>query len=323
MENIRMDVRDIVTTSLQVIAPKAEAKGLVLTSNIDSNLCPVLGDPCRLRQLLMNFLQNAVKFTTAGSISVTVKKMPVDDSGRVNLKFVVADTGIGIRPEHQRQIFEKYQQADPSVSRKYGGTGLGLAICTIIVETLGGKIGVDSVVGEGSKFWFQIPYDKAEITESIQDAPGSPRRARAFHVLVAEDNKVNQKLVVAVLKRLGHSTRVVETGLQAVEAVKKEKFDLVLMDIQMPEMDGIEATQLIRDIGWTKHALPVLGLTADFRTSDLSKYRSVGMNDCLGKPIKMKDLQTYLNSAFCEEPNPWTRPNNIAGLIPRVSVGSR
>jgi len=297
MEKIPIDVKDSVTASLQVMVPKANARGLSVISNLDDALCPVLGDPGRLQQLLLNFLQNAVKFTHEGSITLTVTRQPDDVSGRVILKFVVADTGIGISPEHHRVIFDKYQQADPAVARKCGGTGLGLAICKNIVETLGGTIGVHSVLKEGSQFWFQIPFERAKIVKPVSVTAEIPKSVRSLHVLVAEDNKVNQKLVVSVLKRLGHTSTVVENGLLAVEAVQKGRYDVVLMDVQMPEMDGIEATQLIRKNGWSHDLLPVLGLTADFRTVDLPMYRSIGMNDCLGKPIKMKDLQVYLNSA--------------------------
>jgi signal transduction histidine kinase/ActR/RegA family two-component response regulator len=297
MEKIPFDVRGVAAGSLAVMGPKAEVKGLSLSSNLEDGIPPLVGDPNRLQQVLLNFFQNAVKFTHEGGISLSVSRLPDDECGRVVLKFVVADTGIGISPEHRQQIFDKYHQADSSIARKYGGTGLGLAICKIIVETLGGSIGVDSIVGHGSKFCFQIPYEKAVNKGKKRKTPDQMEEVSALHILVAEDNKINQKLVVAILKRLGHSSTVVETGLQAVEAVQKTRYDLILMDVQMPEMDGIEATQIIRRNGWNQDILPVLGLTAGFRTADLSKYQAIGMNDCLGKPIRIDDLSAYINKA--------------------------
>ena len=296
MEKISFDVRGVATGSLAVMGPKINAKGLSLSSHLDDGIPPLVGDPNRLRQVLLNFFQNAVKFTHEGGISLAVSRLSDDECGRVVLRFVVADTGIGISPEHCQQIFGKYEQADSSIEHNYGGTGLGLAICKIIVETLGGSIGVDSIAGQGSKFWCQIPYEKAKNQTTIITTPDQAHNVLALHILVAEDNKINQKLVVALLKRLGHSSTVVETGLQAVEAVQKNSYDLVLMDVQMPEMDGIEATQIIRRNGWNQDVLPVLGLTADFRTADLSKYQAIGMNGCLGKPCRINDLQTSLES---------------------------
>jgi signal transduction histidine kinase/ActR/RegA family two-component response regulator len=297
MEKIPFDVGAVARESLAVICAKTEAKGLSLSSNLDGRIPPLVGDPNRLRQVLLNFFQNAVKFTHEGGITLSLSRLPDDECGRVVLRFVVADTGIGISPEHHRLIFNKYQQAEPSVARHYGGTGLGLAICKIIAETLGGSIGVDSIVGQGSKFWFQIPYETATNKRTIPITPDQREQAPALHILVAEDNKINQKLLVAMLKRLGHSSTVAENGLQAVEAVQKNSYDLILMDVQMPEMDGMEATQIIRRNGWTEDVLPVLGLTADFRTTDLSKYQEIGMNDCIGKPIRINDLRAYLKKA--------------------------
>jgi CheY-like chemotaxis protein len=263
----------------------------------------VAGDPNRLRQLLLNYLQNAVKFTKTGGIHLKVTRLLDDCQGRIMIKFVVADTGIGISPEHCQHIFQKYQQADASVARNYGGTGLGLAICKILVETLGGTIGVNSTVGKGSQFWFVLPYGLASsgaVSTTTVDSQ-TLSCGHAMHILIAEDNKVNQKLLVALLNRLGHRATVVETGLQAVHAVEQENFDVVLMDVQMPEMDGLEATQIIRKMGYTLDALPILGLTADFRTADRAHYQSIGMNDCLGKPIRMKDLRTYLINVIVKQ----------------------
>ncbi|GAX19519.1 two-component system, sensor histidine kinase and response regulator [Fistulifera solaris] len=296
MEHIPMDACEVALSSFKLIESQAQQKGLKLVSDIDTSIPRVFGDPSRLRQVLTNFLQNALKFTDKGEISLSVKKLRDDGEGQMILRFAVKDTGIGIRPEHQRIIFDKYQQADTSISRTYGGTGLGLAICTIIVETLGGEIGVDSELSKGSTFWFTLPVERASGETAKKHELHKAQNGRsALHILVAEDNKVNQKLVLSQLKRLGHTSCIVENGAQAVEAVQKEKFDLVLMDVQMPVMDGLKATEEIRNNGWSKEALAIVGLTADYRKADDAKYQDSGMNFCLGKPLRMDELKKQLD----------------------------
>jgi len=229
LESFPFDPRDVAAGALAVIAPKITEKGLKLRSNLDTVQLPssVLGDPNRLRQLLLNYLSNGVKFTEDGEITLEVCNIVeanAQDScdGSVMLEFAVSDTGIGISPEHMQIIFEKYKQAGACIARQYGGTGLGLAICKSLVETMGGTIGVDSQVGHGARFWFRIPFGtpsqehQSVSSEPVKDPSDCMRR---LHVLVAEDNKVNQKLASAMLKRLGHQVTVVEDGMQAVEAV--------------------------------------------------------------------------------------------------------
>jgi signal transduction histidine kinase len=294
MERLSTNICDVATASVKVLESKVAEKGLKLNTYIDSSIPHVIADPVRIRQVLFNFLGNALKFTSEGEITLSVRRLHTDENDRVVIHFSVQDTGIGIDPEQQSRIFSKYQQANPSIARNYGGTGLGLAICKVIVDTLGGSIGLESDTGRGSRFWFQISFDQAPcITEHVNSISENEEYA-SLHVLVAEDNKVNQKLMASFLRRLGHTFTIVDNGLLAVEAIEQEKYDLILMDIQMPVMDGLDATQLIRKNGWSMETLPILGLTAEFHTKNHEKFLAIGMNDCVGKPIRLDNLKKYL-----------------------------
>ena len=292
LESIPFEPKAVVEGSVASISARAEKKGVNLTASITTGVpVKVIGDPNRLRQIMLNLLNNAVKFTCKGSIKVSVScKRNLD--GDVAIRFEVEDTGIGIGNLRQAQIFRTYSQADPSIARNYGGTGLGLNICEKLVKVMRGEIGVESEVNRGSKFWFEIPFADAkgfqtdEIDFEDEDDPVD------LNVLVAEDNKVNQKVVMAMLRRLGHRVTVVDNGEEAVEKLQSSKFDLVLMDIQMPVLDGIEATKEIRSRGWD---CPVVGLTASFQRSELPFYHQVGMNDCISKPILIKGLRTAIS----------------------------
>jgi signal transduction histidine kinase len=332
IENISFEPKSVIEGALAVVGPSIEGKGLSLDSDLSSisnGPVKVMGDPNRLRQILLNLLGNAVKFTHQGGLTVSVSRMPFKynqgnseekkhdpDDECIRLRFVVADTGAGINPENSSHIFKKYRQADASVARSYGGTGLGLAICKSLSEAMGGSIGVDSTLEEGSAFWFELPFalpSKIALSamDIATDLPEAIVSSKALRVLVAEDNVVNQKLVAAMLKRLGHTASIVGNGQLAVEAAEKmctptdgtrtgETFDVVLMDVEMPILDGIAATIQIRKMGLSILKLPVIGFTANFRRSELGKYEGIGMNDCLGKPLRIKDLQACLDR--------WTMP---------------
>jgi len=349
--------------------------------NIRSNDIPfrIIGDPNRLRQVLLNLLSNAVKFTEKGGIHVQVSSTtrspkctsnsavttaatttttnendaltktirssssssllekkeegneiirsnciditknstfaPTSDGPR-SIKIIVTDTGMGISKENQETIFEKYQQANLSIARNFGGTGLGLSICKLLVqETMGGSIGVDSDEGWGSSFYVTLPIElpREVIDESTRGANGDEiyqKSATSMNILVAEDNKINQKLVANMLKRMGHKSTLVENGRQAIDMIEKKHsqqsstssglcYDAVLMDIQMPVMDGLEATRRLRTMGYSD--LPILGLTASVKRSD---YEELGFDDWLPKPILMKDLKAKLyklHSEHCED----------------------
>lgn len=304
IEKIPFDPCGVCKGSIETTSAVAEKKGLTIKRQLEPS-GPVmgglvLGDPNRIRQILLNLLSNAIKFTQTGEITLSLKNVDVKDKkGYQMLQFSVQDTGMGISKEDLPFIFNKYRQTDASVSRRFGGTGLGLAICKNLVEAMGGTIAVSSEVHKGSKFSFQLPVkicDPQTTPTMTDDSTADIESKDKLNVLVAEDNRVNQKLVASMLKHVGHVATIVDNGLMAVEAVVNEnnRYDFILMDIQMPVMGGIEATKAIRNKGFTKSKLPIVGLTASFQNSQLKEYQDIGMNDCIGKPVRMKALKEII-----------------------------
>ena len=297
LESIPYEPLSVVEGSLAAIRASCEEKKLYLNLEWNKGIPYKLnGDPNRLRQILLNLLSNAVKFTSRGGISV--RALPLfstssttgENDGRPMVRFEVSDTGMGISAEHKRIIFRKYQQANASVARNFGGTGLGLSICQLLVQNMGGDIGVESEFGSGAKVWVDLPADvptSADITEPSEKI--SEHDLGPLHILVAEDNKVNQKLLASMLKRMGHTSDVAMNGKQAIDMVEQNDYDVVLMDIQMPVMDGLEATRRLRTMGYVN--LPIYGLTASVARND---YQELGFNDWIAKPIPMNDLKSKL-----------------------------
>jgi signal transduction histidine kinase/ligand-binding sensor domain-containing protein/FixJ family two-component response regulator len=247
----------------------------------------ILADQARLRQVLANLLSNSLKFTSRGWV-----RLAVNLAGPGHLRFEVADTGIGIPPEKQAVIFEAFRQADGSVSRNYGGTGLGLAISRSLVEMMRGSIGVESREGEGSRFWFTISYEPASPSHP-EPKPASPAGSGStpLHILVADDDAVNRTLVQRLLEPKGHSVVMANDGAQAIEALCSGHFDLALMDVQMPILDGLEATRRIRHLENDRgFRLPIIALTACALESDRQRCLDAGMDDCLPKPFSPEDL---------------------------------
>ncbi len=265
----------------------------------------VLADPDRLRQVLLNLLGNAIKFTARGSIRLAVSRESQEEDGSLLLHFSVADTGIGIPAEKQKLIFEAFRQADGSTTRKFGGTGLGLTICSRLVELMGGRIWVESEEGRGSTFHFTckvlpaaVAHEQArksllnlQAQTSLAQSPARPLR-----VLLAEDNTVNQRLAVRLLERAGHSVVLASTGREAIAAFLKERFDVILMDVQMPDMDGLEATAEIRNREAAEGLTPtpIVALTAHALKGDRDRCLAAGMNDYVNKPIEVARLMEVL-----------------------------
>jgi signal transduction histidine kinase len=245
LESIPFEARAVIKGCMAAISPQAEEKGLRISSDIARGIpVKLVGDPNRLRQILLNIVQNAVKFTKKGGVDMTAVRLEDDKNGRVVLRFVVKDSGIGVAPDHLSRIFNPYQQADASVSRNFGGTGLGLAICDSLVGNMGGRIGVESDLGKSTSFWFEIPFERHQknvndITSRMAEEEPVEDEMCGLRILVAEDNKVNQKVASHMLKRLGHFPTIVENGQLAVDEIEKNRhlYDLILMDIQMPIMD--------------------------------------------------------------------------------------
>jgi signal transduction histidine kinase/ActR/RegA family two-component response regulator len=299
MEPIAVAMRPFLEGALKPFRSQAETKGIALKLEIAPE-CPgaVLADPVRWNQVLVNLVSNALKFTEAGSVTVQATY----DLEQETARFVVADTGIGIEAEKQAAIFEAFTQADGSVTRRFGGTGLGLAICTRLVGIWGGQIGVDSVAGRGSQFHFTMPAKPCAmpvppLMEEPGIAPAITSQSGGLLVLVAEDNLVNQRVAQQVLQKLGHTVRVAVNGRIAVEMATAEPFDLILMDVQMPEMSGLEATAEIRRLEQsTGRHVPIVAVTANAMTGDRERCLAAGMDSYVAKPIRLDDLRDVTNS---------------------------
>jgi len=309
LESGEFAVRDVICCALKTLAARAQEKGLTVTTEIDPQVPELLaGDPARLRQILLNLVGNAVKFTEAGQVSVGVEVASAAPS-EVVLHFAVRDTGIGIPADKQSVIFEPFRQADGSTTRRYGGTGLGLCITARLVELMGGRIWLESEVGRGSTFHFTARFRPSQ-TEVAADGPGQGCReeagraerlppVRSLRILLVEDNAVNEKMAVRLLGKLGHQVVVARDGRQAVEAFAQERFDLVLMDVQMPDLDGLEATRRMREQERTRgERTPILAMTAHAMPGDREKCVGAGMDGYLSKPIRAAELEEAIRQAI-------------------------
>jgi CheY-like chemotaxis protein len=297
---------EAVEDCLALVRGSANEKGLALECSIAAD-CPkaTVGDVTRFRQVLVNLLGNAVKFTASGGVSVTLS---MESTSPPVLAVVVRDTGIGMSEAQARAVFEPFVQADASTTRKFGGTGLGLAICKRLAERMGGRISVASTPGTGSVFSFTLPAEPAETADGgipqAADGPLPPAEIarmgaeRPLRILIAEDNQINQRVCLMHLSRLGYRADVTSNGAEAVDAVLARPYDLVLMDVQMPELDGLDATRQIR-----KAALPgrqpwIIALTAHASRSDAGRCLEAGMNDYLSKPFVSEALIAALRRAI-------------------------
>ena len=295
-----LDLAALARESLDVAAPHARDKGLALRLELpDQPIPPVLADGARLRQVLQNLVGNAVKFTEQGSVTLAIEIAPSGDS-ELNLRFAVRDTGPGIAADLQERLFEEFWQVDGSNARRHGGTGLGLAICRRLVDAMEGRIGVQSLPGEGSTFWFNVPFARAAASPESGVTPlprpvaaASPDFAGA-RVLVVEDTPVNQKITVRMLERLGCVVELAVDGHHAVARFQAGRFDLVLMDCQMPGMDGFEATRVIRGSEAGRTHVPIVALTANAQASDRERCLAAGMDDFVAKPLRAADLEQAL-----------------------------
>ncbi|MBC7950655.1 MAG: response regulator [Rhodospirillaceae bacterium] len=291
LECIDFDLHEITNDAVRLLTPSAADKGLRLSTAIHAN-CPrwVKGDPARLQQVLFNLIGNAIKFTDEGGVTMG---MGPDGAG---IAFMVADTGIGIAPAALAGLFTPFTQADVSTTRRYGGTGLGLAIAKRLVTLMGGAMSAESTVGQGSTFSFTLTLPMGQ-PPAIGETDSLGPRTRPLKVLVAEDNPVNQTLVAHMLERMGHTATLVEHGAEALELAATEDFDVILMDMQMPVMDGETATKLIRTLPGSRAKVPIIALTADAVLEHRDRYLSAGLDAFLTKPVSWKLLARTLDEA--------------------------
>ena len=289
LEAITLSLRDIVDGSISVVRASSIEKSLQLEVEVAADVPDaVIGDPNRLRQVLLNLLSNAIKFTESGSVTVRIGLLP--GSGG-QLLFEVVDTGIGIPEDRLHLLFQVFSQIDSSTTRKFGGTGLGLAISRRLIEAMpGGQIGVDSTPGVGSRFWFTVDLPRAEKPMMVTRRQASENPARPARILVAEDMLINQMVVEGILTHAGHHVALVSDGAAAVAAVAKGGFDLVLMDMHMPVMDGLDATRAIRALPGLVRNIPIIALSANAMPPEIELCQAAGMNGHLAKPIQQDTL---------------------------------
>jgi signal transduction histidine kinase/DNA-binding NarL/FixJ family response regulator len=295
IEQISFSVRDTVAETIEALAERAQLKGLALLCDIEPTVeAKVLGDPFRFRQILTNLVSNAIKFTAAGSVSVLVARLP---DGLLSVR--VQDTGIGIPSGHEARIFEPFEQADGSMARRYGGTGLGLAIAKRLVVLMGGSIGVESVLGRGATFTFTVQFPAVRHTTTapaLGAALPSRTSLQGVRVLLAEDNPINQEVAISLLEYLGCLVTTADTGERAVQELAIGRFQLVLMDCQMPGMDGFDASREIRrrEAASASARVPIIALTANAMRGDRERCLAAGMDDFVSKPFRLEDLRRTL-----------------------------
>jgi PAS domain S-box-containing protein len=342
LDEHEFDLASIVNSIVEAMTFQARQKGIRLTFRVAPQACCwVRGDSGRLRQVLVNLIGNAIKFTETGSVSLTVERLEMP-SGKDAFRFEVSDTGIGIPSDRFGRLFKSFSQTDSSMTRKYGGTGLGLAICKSLVELMGGQINVQSTPGQGSKFWFEVSLQCLQDRNCLEQAESESINVgqqpaslllKGRRVLLAEDNRINQMYTQAILMQAGIECRLAENGLQVIQAIREGKFDVVLMDCQMPEMDGFEATRRIRQMeqdGQLEGHLPIIALSASAVKGDQEECLAAGMDTFIGKPFnpdKLMDviIQIISNTAPQSAESPFLQPSQTEsspGALPALDCDS-
>jgi signal transduction histidine kinase/DNA-binding response OmpR family regulator len=305
LEETEFDIRGLLREVVELLGQEARAKGLALDADVSDDVpLRAIGDPHRLRQVLLNLVGNGLKFTNQGSVRITVRALGTDAGGVLHLGFTVVDTGIGIRADALGRLFTEFTQVDSSISRRFGGSGLGLAISRRLIERMGGTVGVESTEGIGSTFRFDVRLRGAAVPVA-RPALAPPLAAPAgagLSVLVAEDNATNRLVITRMLERLGHQVEAVENGREAVAAVQARRFDFIVMDVMMPELDGLAATKAIRAMAGPAAAIPIIGLTANAMRADETKCIAAGMTRFETKPINSDRLAEAIRQVISATP---------------------
>ncbi len=303
LEIIHLDLHEVTNGVVKTLKHYALQKSLKLTCMMDNDVPPHLsGDPVRLRQVLLNLAHNALKFTHTGKVMLSTEVLEQTEH-EVKMCFSITDTGVGIPRDRQEIIFHPFTQADSSTTRRYGGTGLGLSISVRLVEMMGGKLNLESEVGKGSRFWFTLSFKKDPVSQyrpagkiaSEQRANNDNQPMRSGRILVVEDNPVNLKIAVAMLSKGGFTVDTAENGQLAITVLKEWIYDLILMDVQMPDMDGLEVTRIFRSMEGTERHTPVIALTAHAMMGDREICLSAGMDDYITKPLNRDELFRVLD----------------------------
>ena len=298
LEKAPFSLVSVLSQAMKVVSPAAQAKGLALDVDADASIpSHLIGDRLRLGQVLVNLLSNAVKFTDAGRVTLSTRLVPATSITPATIRIEVRDSGIGIEPEHLSRLFQPFEQGDASMSRRFGGTGLGLAISKRLVELMDGRLWGESRPNVGSTFSLELPLRAAEVpappSRPVKAAVPLAPPARNLRLLIAEDNPVNQRVASRMLQRLGYKADVVDNGRLAVEAVERQAYDVIFMDVQMPELDGLEATRRIKartgQVPW------IIALTAHALEDDRKQCLSAGMNDFLSKPVQLTELTAAID----------------------------